>query len=271
MNIINKIIAVCKNCLLSIGTKVPKVMNSKQTIEYILNNGASIGRYEDGEISLINGKGLRFQTYNSNLAKRLCEIKNTNKFLTCIPNVFNKENFNKEILKKDEFEFWKKHKLAYSHIWKKLFANQVNGDALMSRFYIRYADSQHVKEYVDLFKKLWEGRNLIIVEGENSKIGCENDLLNNSKSVRRILCPTQNAFDVYQSILENVKNNYNKDDLVLIALGPTATVLAYDLSELNIQALDLGHFDIEYEWFIANAQEKIPVKNKHVNEWMMFD
>ena len=51
-----------------------------------------------------------------------------------------------------------------------------------------------------------------------------------------------------------------------MALGPTATALAYDLSRFNIQALDLGHFDIEYEWFLAKADKKIPVKNKHVNE-----
>ena len=63
-----------------------------------------------------------------------------------------------------------------------------------------------------------------------------------------------------------MKKHYKKDDLVLIALGPTATVLAYDLSKENIWALDMGHFDIEYEWFLAKTDKKIPVKNKHVNE-----
>ena len=36
---------------------------------------------------------------------------------------------------------------------------------------------------------------------------------------------------------------------VLIALGQTATVLAYDLSEAGLQAIDPGHVDVEYEWY----------------------
>ena len=40
-----------------------------------------------------------------------------------------------------------------------------------------------------------------------------------------------------------------KDKLFILALGPMATVLAYDLARLGYRALDLGHIDIEYEWF----------------------
>jgi hypothetical protein len=58
----------------------------------------------------------------------------------------------------------------------------------------------------------------------------------------------------------------NKNILILIALGPTATVLSYDLSRLGYQAIDIGHIDIEYEWFLKNATKKIKIKNKYVNE-----
>lgn len=56
------------------------------------------------------------------------------------------------------------------------------------------------------------------------------------------------------------------DDLILIALGHTATVLAYDLSKLGYQAIDIGHIDIEYEWLRMGAKRKMPVPNKYVNE-----
>ena len=266
MNIIEKMFKVCKNLICSFGRKNPRVMTSEQTIEYVLKNKASIGRYGDGEIGLIDGKSLRFQTCNAELSQRLSAIRNTDNFLVCIPNIFDKKYFNKTILKQQEYKFWKKHKLIYSYLWKGFFNKQINGDALLSRFYIRYNNPHHVAKYVKLFKQLWEGRNIIIIEGATSKIGCENDLLGKATSIRRIICPSSNAYDYYEQILKTVKSNYNDGDLVLIALGPTATVLAYDLSQFNIQALDLGHFDIEYEWFIANAKEKMPVKNKHVNE-----
>jgi len=63
----------------------------------------------------------------------------------------------------------------------------------------------------------------LIVEGEQSRIGIRNDLLNQTKSIKRIICPTKNAFRVYNKILNSVLK-ISKDHLILIALGPTATV-----------------------------------------------
>ena len=54
--------------------------------------------------------------------------------------------------------------------------------------------------------------------------------------------------------------------MFIIALGPTATILASDLSKEGYRALDLGHIDIEYEWFLLKATKKVAIKNKYVNE-----
>ena len=54
--------------------------------------------------------------------------------------------------------------------------------------------------------------------------------------------------------------------MILLALGPTATILAYDLALKGYQAIDIGHVDIEYEWFRMGATHKVPVPNKFVNE-----
>ena len=59
----------------------------------------------------------------------------------------------------------------------------------------------------------------------------------------------------------------NKKCLVLYALGPTATVLAYDLSHLGYQAIDFGHIDIQYELFLRNATDMIQIPYKYVNEY----
>jgi hypothetical protein len=46
----------------------------------------------------------------------------------------------------------------------------------------------------------------------------------------------------------------------------TATVLARDLAHAGFQAIDLGHIDIEYEWMLRNATEKIAIPGKYTNE-----
>ncbi len=53
---------------------------------------------------------------------------------------------------------------------------------------------------------------------------------------------------------------------LFFALGPTATVMAFDLAKENIWTLDIGHIDLEYMWYLQNAQEKIPVAGRLVNE-----
>ena len=49
-------------------------------------------------------------------------------------------------------------------------------------------------------------------------------------------------------------------------MGQTATALAYDLAKEGFWAIDIGHLDIEYEWFLRKAKDKIKIAGKHVNE-----
>lgn len=244
----------------------PKVWNSDKTIDYILSNKCSVSRFGDGEMSLMEGRNLKFQNFNSEIQNRLKEVKSTDNCLVCIPDVFGK-NLNKNMIISDEYKFWKYSNIIFGGMWRKQFSKITPlGDSLFTRFYLRYKDKSKVGDYIIKLKKLWDKRNVIIVEGYTSQVGVGNDILDNAKSIRRILCPNKNAFDYYESIYNSVIENYNDGDLIILALGPTATVLAYDLSKKGIQALDMGHFDIEYEWYLAKTDIKIPVKNKHVNE-----
>jgi hypothetical protein len=63
-----------------------------------------------------------------------------------------------------------------------------------------------------------------------------------------------------------VKENVQPEDLVLLCLGPTATVLAYDICRLGIQAIDLGQIDNEYEWFLKKATQRSGIEGKAVSE-----
>lgn len=104
----------------------------------------------------------------------------------------------------------------------------------------------------------------MFVEGYQTRLGVGNDLFDNAKSIKRILCPAENAFDAYEKIMESIDALW-RGELVILALGPTATVLASDLSQKGIQALDLGHIDIQYEWYLAGTSY-VPVKGKYTNE-----
>src|SRR5690554_6135061 len=95
-----------------------------------------------------------------------------------------------------------------------------------------------------------------------SRSGVGNDLFDNTKSIERIICPAENAYDKFDEILHEIQK-LEKDRLILIALGPTAKPLVYELHKSGYQALDIGHIDPEYEWFLAGATKKIKLDNKH--------
>lgn len=59
-------------------------------------------------------------------------------------------------------------------------------------------------------------------------------------------------------------------DLVLISLGPTATVLSYDISKHGIRCIDTGHIDIEYEWMCSSAQNKVAVNRKTLTKLVSY-
>ena len=163
--------------------------------------------------------------------------------------------------------YWASYMVKNRNKIKKLsLPNYKYGNLNITRFYNDFKNSDHVPFIIDKWKKVWKDRNVVIIEGEYTRLGVGNDLFDTSKSIKRIIAPSKNAFGKSDEIFEYVTKNIAKDDLICLALGPTATILAAKFSQCGYQALDVGHIDIEYEWYLMGAKEKIPVKNKYVNE-----
>lgn len=263
LNIRDKIVIFYNKNIIS-KKKPPIVKDTDDTLDKIINDKCSISRFGDGEFSLIYGESLKFQPKNDELTKRLKEIliSNKNNHIVCIPNVFTDINWATDKAK----SYWNKYLgLNRGKIYRIIDINKEYYDTQVTRLYMDIKDKRKVEDRFKKIKKLWNGRNIVIVEGEKSRLGIGNDLFDNSKSIQRIICPAINAYEKYNEILKEVEKQ-NKSKLILIALGPTATVLAYDLSNSGYQAVDIGHIDIEYEWFLKGVKEKCPVKNKYIGE-----
>lgn len=145
-------------------------------------------------------------------------------------------------------------------------ANRLYLNSMVTRFYFEAADKSRCGEHVQRLRALWEDRDIVIVEGTLTRSGIGNDLYDNSRSVSRILAPATNAFERYDEILSAIIGHADKDKLILLCLGMTATVLAYDLAKLGYWAIDLGHLDLEYEWFLSGRGDRFAVKGKFTNE-----
>ena len=247
--------------------KAPDIMTNTETVEYILKTGCCVSRFGDAEIKVAFGKDVRYQTSTPEIQKRLRQVIGSDKknLLVCLPAVFSKEQCS--ILDSGTVAFWKKHLAYYRKKWyKDLIPGKKYGNAFISRNYMSLKDKETgVAEYFELVKKLWENRDIIVVEGEKSRLGMGNDLFKNAKSVRRILAPSAQCFNKYDDVLTEIKK-HGTEPLYILALGPTASVLPYDLCDEGYHAIDMGNIDTEYEWYKMKAKEKTPIKNKLVYE-----
>lgn len=247
---------------------VPNIKSAKELLEKILKEGFSLCRFGDGEFEIMRGKNRAwFETMSCSLQERLIQIfwdNSNSKILTAAAQNF--KNF--EGLKEDAADIIRMYMEGETRTDILSFFNESKEyyDAYVSRPYIFYKNSDNANIIFSLFKQIWEKRNIVMVEGAYGRAGIANDLFDGVKSIKRVVCPKNNAWEYYEQILESVLCVVNKDDLVCISLGPTATVLAYDLAQKGIQALDIGQVDNEYDWYLQKSKKREPIKGKMAAE-----
>ncbi|UDM70610.1 GT-D fold domain-containing glycosyltransferase [Vagococcus fluvialis] len=253
--------------------EVPIVLDFDETIDLIITKEKSISRFGDGELGLIecdNNPG--FQKIDFEMSKRLKKsLKNTSgkNMLVCIPSIF--EDRQLEFRSEKSKNYWKNYLKYNRHLWyKHLDFNYVYGASTFTRHYIasEKKDEITMKNYFDKIKLIWKDKKILVVEGKMTRMGVGNDLFDNARCVKRILGPAENAFSKYEQLYLSITGflENNEGYIVILALGPTASILSQDISANGFRALDMGHIDIEYEWYLNKAFEKSIVPSKYVNE-----
>ena len=241
-----------------------KVLGILDTLNYVMAHSSSVARFGDGEMDIITGNSIPYQDYDENLANELKNIissESNESLVVCLSDVFEGlDRYNQSAV-----DFWKQHLNNNYVYYKNLCKAPWYGSTFISRPYMDLVDKSLSNMYFKNIKNLWDKRDILIVEGVNSRSGVGNDLFDNANSVERIICPSKNAYSKINEI-ESLIEKHAENKLVLLILGPTAKVLAKRLSIKKIQAIDMGHIDSEYEWFKMKATTKVKLDHKHTAE-----
>ena len=235
--------------------RLPKILDIENSIDKLISSDKSVARYGDGEFKLIMGENIGFQKYDSKLSQRLKEIlrnDNDNVFVGLV-DIFGycPNKYMKKVIT-----------ICRETLYEYIDFDKTYLDACLARKF-KFSSEEYGHDYYNKLKSLWQNKDIVIVEGAGSRLGVGNDLFDGAKSIERIICPIKNAFSKYDKILsECLKQPKNK--LFILALGPTATVLAVDLANKGYRALDIGHLDTCYETFLRKADKFVPVEGKIV-------
>ncbi len=252
------------------GYHFPVIINTQETIDEIIKNRKSMARFGDGEFAqIIKVNRHKFQKLDDRLGRRLEEVLHSHDpdVLIAIANNYGSLQDYTEAAA-DAIRIYMSTDDTREQHMKLLEHDRVYYDAYMSRPYVMYRDwmtEMPGKRFAHL-KEIWKDRELIIVEGAQTRMGVGNNLLEGAKDIKRILAPATSSFDRYDDVLKASLQYAKKDTLFLVAMGPAAGVLAYDLALEGYQAIDIGHIDLEYEWFLAGEGKRVAVPYKYNNE-----
>lgn len=244
---------------------LPRVLSIEETIDEIRCGNKSICRFGDSEFLYIIDKiNLPYQRQNERLRSKLKEILKSNdpNILIGLPIGYHSLNNLKE---SSEITWRSQIAWIYPRLRQHLDLSKTYYNASMTRLYIEYEDTSRSSVLFHKVMQLWEGREVLLIEGEKSRLGVGNNLFEKTLKVDRILGPAHNAFDKYSELLQEVRKQ-PKNKLVLVALGPTAKLLVFELAKQGYHALDIGNIDIEYEWYLRGARDRIKIPGKYTSE-----
>ena len=220
----------------------PNILDSAKTLEYIINNKISLSRFGDGEFSLINGEDCIFQKHSPELQNKLKEILSSNldTHKVAIPHLMCHLRDGTKNQKKFTRSFYTKNN---PWIFKLLIQDKVYLNSAVTC-------TSFEKPQFDTLRKIWENKDITVISGDRVFKNIRYNVFDCAKSIDYITAPTTDAFSKYDEIIEKAKKT-DKNRLVCIILGPTATVLAYDLAKEGYQALDLGHIVKAYDAYMS--------------------
>lgn len=256
---INEINYYLDNLKYELGTdlhnvKRPKVASPEETIDKIINDKVSIARFGDGEFELIYNRPIHYQKNDKKLTERLNEIiiSDDDNIAIGLPFIYWNTLSNCNTRLKN---FVREEVSSMRNVYEKCisFEKQYYSTEF-TQLYMMYRDDIDMGKYFENIKRIWKDRDITIIQGEGVTKDFKNNIFEHAKSIDYIFGPAQNAFFEYEKIISKAKQ-VDKDRLILIILGPTATVLAYDLAKEGYQALDIGHTAKDYEFYKNGVQK----------------
>lgn len=151
-----------------------------------------MARFGDNEFELMCGRlRTNYQNINNDLANRLTEVLHSDKenlMIAIADNYRALDKYTDDAAR--EIRKYLTEDVRKDHM-RLLDLNRPYYDAYLSRPYIMYRDKSTAKERFDHIKQLWNDQDVLIVEGEYTRFGVGNDLLDNAASVSRIIVPSK--------------------------------------------------------------------------------
>jgi len=208
---------------------------SDHEIKKSIEDGQSIIRFGDGEMLLMTGRDIYFQETCAALNKGLRTIienySEDSPYILGVPT--NKLGASTQTLKEaGTLKVWRLYRVFFKHRFDATLPY-----CTATYFYIKEAFEKNVMPHIKDRHIIWVSKK------ENYDEALTGYFDNRAKAITYIETPSTNAFTEYDTIKADVLRAVEASNLrpiLLLAAGPATKVLAYELSQMGIQCLDIG-------------------------------
>lgn len=228
-------------------SEAPAILTVDQTLDALID-GKSIARFGGGDLWTMEGGFEMFQKPSAELTRRLREVLTSEDpdLLIGIP------SFTYELsteLADGMWEYCLRSAPRLRRILNPYLKTGITYAATeVSLAHSTFGEGFDRGAYFEKCRRIWDGARVVLIHGEGIFDGFTHDIFDNASSVDHLLVPKHDAFDQYDDILGRALQA-PVESLMIAILGPTATVLAYDLHRAGYRALDLGHIAKSYDWW----------------------
>ncbi len=235
----------------------PKVLSKMESLNLLSIHPKSFSRIGDGEIGIMTGGDLKFQKYDPVLEEKMRAVLKTKRddLYVGICDYFHAMSL-------DALPSSLRFHRNSGTILRRVLMRATNPEIqyLHASCFVPYAGSRYDLETCEKIihqeKQLFAGKKIALVTSKNVRANLDYDVFELASEKIIVDAPARHAFQVYTSLLDKITSSVSKDYLVCIILGPTATVMAADLTDMGYMAWDVGHIAKDYDAYMKRHTEE---------------
>lgn len=200
-----------------------------------LLSGASLIRWGDGEVTLINGVSISYQSSSEELKRKLLEVilNYDDNLIVASPSMFIEQSL-LSLATSKKLKIWFKTRAFYLKYRREM--NYSHADAFGFR-------NESGQLYAPLLKEVClKKRRVYLLTSSASDLKLVESFLDYNCTVKLIEVPSKNSYESYSSVVNIFKNLNLEDSIFISSAGPLTKAIAMEFVSRNLQLIDLGHF-----------------------------
>lgn len=236
------------------GRKSLSILTAEESLDLIGEHPKSFVRINDGEVKIIMGMDQPFQRYEKEIADRLIEMLenprddlyvgiNKSYFEPMENDVASKRNFNRRFA----YEY---RRVYYRYASDK--TRYIDSDVTLFKIGTDKRNEQRAffEQWINLFK----GKEIVVICGEGILDKLHYDIFELASKKKFIYGPKKHAWEQHSYLIERIKNEVGKDQILIFILGMAGKAMIPELTDMGYMCWDIGHLAKYYDSYMSNAQ-----------------